>query len=344
MKKIKILHITDALGGGVLTAINLYISHTSECEHYLLSSQAKHKEDSSEIINKFVSHDLSLSTNPIKAIYQIIELNKKVEPTYIHLHSSYAGLYGRLSFIKSSKIIYTPHGYAFQRKDINIFLRSIFYLFEFLLSKISNKSIIATCGPGELSAASKISKYATQLYNFADCPKNIIWDSQTKIDKTICMVGRICPQKGIDYFIETSLLVKKNSKFNYRFIWIGDGELLLKNKLLENNIEVLGWKDRLTLLDELSRYNIYFHSAAWDGLPISLLEAAQIGLPLVVRQTEATAFIESSTVKSASEASIKIIDFCENKVDFLINNKLNTLFTQKYLENSLKLLYKPDGI
>ena len=326
MKKNKILHITDAFGGGVITAIDTYVSFSNNCEHYLLTSAPKFEKDNAEILNKFFSYDIQMSSNRLKAMKQINQAYRELNPDYVHLHSSFAGFYGRLLSIPSEKIIYTPHGYSFQRKDISIVLRKFFYVSEWILTKISKKSIIAACGPGEYKAASTMSKDVVLLSNYADVPKNIIWKSNNIIDKNICMVGRICPQKGIDFFIETYKILQKDSNIKYKFVWIGDGDELLKKELIKNNIQILGWKKKNTVLEILSKQNVNFYTAAWDGLPISLLEASIIGLPLVVRETEATEFLSPLTYKTAKEAAKGIINICENKSDLSLNKKNKYFF------------------
>lgn len=340
MKKIKILHITDAFGGGVITAIDTYVTFSEECEHHLLTSSPKHEDNNAALLNKFSSYDLNLSNNKVKALFQIYQLYKSIQPTYIHLHSSFAGLYGRICGIPSEKIIYTPHGYAFQRNDVNLIIRKIFYFSEFILSKLSKNSKIAACGPGEYTAAARISDNVFLLSNYAHVPESIVWDSKNKINRSVCMVGRICPQKGVDFFIETFLLIKKESKLNYQFVWIGDGDEVLKEKLIENNIQVLGWMDSSTLFEVLSKQHIYFHTASWDGLPISLLEASQLGVPLVVRETEATNFLSPLTCKTTTEAEKKIIEMCEKSSNFKLNIIMNSSFTVKRLRSALKELYQ----
>ena len=111
----------------IYCAINTYVTFSEGCEHHLLTSSPKNENDNSELLDKFSSYALNLSNNKIKALLQINKLYNSIQPTYVHLHSSLAGLYGRISGIASEKIIYTPHGYAFQRKDVNIFIQKYSY-------------------------------------------------------------------------------------------------------------------------------------------------------------------------------------------------------------------------
>ena len=111
-------------------------------------------------------------------------------------------------------------------------------------------------------------------------------------------------------------------------------------KLIENNIEVLGWMESAKLFEVLVKQHIYFHTAEWDGLAISLLEASQLGIPLVIRESEACNFLSPLTCQTTTEAAKKIIQMCEKKSSFELNNIMNNVFTEKHLRNALKALYK----
>ena len=56
--------------------------------------------------------------NDINAYFELIKIEKEIKPDIIHLHSSKAGILGRLAFdSRKRKIFYTPHAYAFLKKD-----------------------------------------------------------------------------------------------------------------------------------------------------------------------------------------------------------------------------------
>lgn len=340
MAKCKILHVTDTFGGGVTSAIETYVSLANECEHHLLISTPKFAKIDNDFAKKLSSINTELNNNILQAPFQIYKAFKLINPDYIHLHSSFAGLYGRIYIIPSDKIIYTPHGYAFQRTDISFIVKKIFYLAEYFLTKFSPKSRIATCGPGEHSAALTISKNTFFLPNYANIQEELHWNPQDTAKKYVCMIGRICAQKSPQFFIETYKNIQRLSNNNYQFIWIGDGDSILKIELQKAGIKVIAWKEKSELFSLLSTYNIYFHSAAWDGLPISLLEASKLGIPLVVRETEATHFLAPLTSKTTTDAAEKIIDYCESSFNLELNIILNSTFTQDKLKYALKELYQ----
>ena len=48
-----------------------------------------------------------------------------------------------------------------------------------------------------------------------------------------------------------------------------------------------GWLSRSQALGWLASADVYVHTAAWEGLPVSVLEAAALGLPIVARRIPA---------------------------------------------------------
>jgi len=332
--------VTDAFGGGIVSAIDTYVSLSGQHEHYLLSSAPKFSQNDDELLKKFIMCNFNLSSSLFFGPWNIYTMYRRIKPDYVHLHSSYAGVYGRICGIPSKKIIYTPHGYACQRKDVEIFSRKLFFMVEWGLAKLSRHALVAACGPGEYDLALKISKKSLLVSNCANVNHKSCWIKHDRKEKIVCMIGRICIQKGVDLFLETYQEVIKKTDVNYRFIWIGDGDIQLKSKLLQGGIKVTGWKSNEEVENMLLEADAYFHTALWDGLPISLLEASKIGIPLIVFDTEATSFLGSYTVQNTDDAVEKVILACEVKWNKKINDLLNTKFSKENLVKALKKIYK----
>lgn len=341
MRKSVILHITESYGSGVVSALKTYAKYTDDFEHHLLATETRYVSPDNTFQGNLSSLDLSLSKNIFKALRQIKARYDELEPDFIHLHSSLAGLYGRVLGLPSHKIIYTPHGYAFQRKDVNPFIKAGFAVVEYLLTKGSPDSVIAACGPGELQEAKRLTKNAVLLPNYADIPESLRWDDTRK--DTVCMVGRISKQKDPIFFIETFKQIKaQRPELAIKFLWIGDGDAQLKAELIANDIEVTGWLDSEQTLKEIANSTIYFHTAAWDGLPMTLLEASKIGIPLVVRETEATEFLGDLTCATSDDAAKLLIKSFEDQAyDMRPNETINEMFTEARMSEVIHRLYAP---
>ncbi|MFX7785070.1 glycosyltransferase, partial [Acinetobacter baumannii] len=63
--------------------------------------------------------------------------------------------------------------------------------------------------------------------------------------------------------------------------WIGDGPSSAPR------VRVPGWAARDDVRAELAELDVYFHTAAWEGFPIAILDAAAMGLPILARRIPA---------------------------------------------------------
>ena len=209
----------------------------------------------------------------IKALKEIKQIIKKENPNIIHLHSSKAGVLGRLA-IKANKIkmFYNPHGFSFLKQDDSKAKRVAYWLIEKMMVILNPKCTIIGCSKGEYLEAQKLSKNAICINNGIDIEKLRQETKDLKEKKLdfnnlkICTVGRIGYQKNPKLFNEIAQSLPKA-----KFTWIGEGTL--RNELTSPNITITGWKKREDVLKILNEQDIFILTSLWEGLPISLLEA-----------------------------------------------------------------------
>ncbi|MFI3297003.1 MAG: glycosyltransferase family 4 protein [bacterium] len=103
-------------------------------------------------------------------------------------------------------------------------------------------------------------------------------------EKRILSIGRFTKQKGFDLLIHSWALLK-NKHDGWKLRIIGHGEL--KNQLIDL-IKELGVDDSVEILppttDVVSEYqnaSIYVMSSRFEGLPLVLIEAMSMGLPII---------------------------------------------------------------
>ncbi|MGO4912427.1 glycosyltransferase [Leeuwenhoekiella sp. W20_SRS_FM14] len=290
MNKLKVVHIVEALGGGVYTYfINLthVLAAHSNIDLTIIYSDKRQEIDPNKVAEDFHPNTTLVKIPMLREIsprYDFIAFKqlryalKKLKPDVLHLHSSKAGILGRLAFLATyrfnTKLYYTPHGYSFLRKDISSFKRFVFLTIEFLSQKLTGGTIIA-CGDTELHYSKKIgpSLLVRNGINFDSAPQQLPQRSIT-VNK-IGILGRITYARNPSLFNDIAL---QNPNLN--FIWIGDGEL--RALLTAPNIEITGWfKDRSEGLCVLETIDVYLQTSLWEGLPIALLEAAARKLPII---------------------------------------------------------------
>jgi len=99
-------------------------------------------------------------------------------------------------------------------------------------------------------------------------------------------VGRLVPQKGLEYLIRASKILKDKG-MEHQVLLVGDGPLKqslqeIATKLgLGANTKFLGRIPRDELISTYSSSGFFVLPSLWEGLPITLLEAWAAGLPLI---------------------------------------------------------------
>lgn len=277
MTKKKVLYVVEAMGGGVFTYIvDLANELVNEFDMYIAyavrpQTPKDYKEYFDKRIHLIEVKNFGREINPLKelkALKEVKKISEEVKPDIIHLHSSKAGVIGRIAF-DSNKIpmFYTPHGYSFLMTNYNPVKRWFFKMIETVFAK--RKCTIISCSPGEHQETLKLTKNATYVnnaINVKDLSKSLSTVKTVDHTFTVFTLGRICYQKNPKMFNE----VAKNMP-NTRFLWIGDGEL--RKQLSAPNIEITGWVNREEALKRSMNADVFVLTSLWEGLPISLLEA-----------------------------------------------------------------------
>ena len=276
VKKKKILYIVEAMGGGVFTYIvdmaNELVDTYDMYIAYAVRKQTpqNYKDYFDKKIHLIEVKNFGRAINPTKDIAAFFEIKKiviEVKPDIIHLHSSKAGVLGRLAFSGKIPMFYTPHGYSFLMEDYKLAKQRLFKLIELICAKRNCMTI--SCSLGEHHETLKLTKHATYVNNGINIEelKKII--DKTKKEPhpfTVYTLGRICYQKNPTLFNEIAKLLPEA-----HFVWIGDGEL--RHELTSKNIEITGWTDRSTAIRYAVNADVFLLPSRWEGLPISLLES-----------------------------------------------------------------------
>ena len=278
----KILHITESFGSGVYSFLVDLINET--CNEYKIivaygvreETPKNFKDDFGSNVKFIKIENFTRSIKPqkdIKALKEIKTLINNEKPDIIHLHSSKAGVIGRIATCgKKYRILYNPHGFSFLKQDDSKVKILCYKVIEKMMAILNPKCTIVGCSKGEYEEAKKISKNAISINNGINIEK--LEENIEKLPKheadfnnfKICTVGRIGYQKNPKLFNKIAQELP-----NTKFTWIGDGEL--KKELTSPNITVTGWKSKVEVLEELNKNDIFILTSLWEGLPISLLEA-----------------------------------------------------------------------
>lgn len=271
--------VCEAFGGGVFTYVSqLCNDMVGDFEVYLaysirLQTPKNFKEFSDSRVHmiemkRFYAKGLGNIPNDIRIIKELREIEEKIKPDIIHLHSSVAGGMGRLAYKgKSNTVVYTPHGYAHILMGGGLKCKA-YYIMEKILGKMSN-AITLTCCESEDQVAKHLTKrtaYVETGVNLSDLSASLDGIEPIKDTKfTVFTLGRICKQKRPDLFNKIAELVPEA-----RFVWIGNGEL--DYELTASNIEKTGWKARKEALAMAKGADVYVLCSFGEAIAMSLIE------------------------------------------------------------------------
>lgn len=285
-----IVHIVESFAGGTFEFLVNLTKNLSEFHHVIIHGkrnetivnyQSFFPTDVEFIYWQNAERKISL-VKDIKALIELFKILRRIKKiNIIHVHSSKAGFLGRLAALitgKRKKVIYTPHGISFFRKDVSLF-KTIFYVFlEFIASFMCN--IIVCCSQSEKDFVKKyFIKNVLVIENGVFEYKENKITSIKETDKFIvATMGRITPAKNPELFNEIAYHIKDDKQI--KFIWIGDGEN--RQSLKSENIFITGWLSANKALRKLSECDIYLSTSLWEGLPLSVLSAMAEAKPVVL--------------------------------------------------------------
>lgn len=277
MAEKKILFVVEAMGGGVFTyMVDLANELAKSYDMYIAYAiRPQTPKDYRDYFDKHIHlikvKSFTRSINPAKDLVAISEVKKiaeRIQPDIIHLHSSKAGVIGRIAFSgKKTPLFYTPHGYSFLMENYKPAKRAMFKAIEMFFAKRNCTTI--SCSNGEHQETLKLTKKATYVnngINTRDLDKLLQVVEIADHPFTVFTLGRICYQKNPALFNKIAEALPE-----VHFLWIGDGEL--REELKAPNIEITGWVNRSEALERSMNADVFVLTSLWEGLPISLLEA-----------------------------------------------------------------------
>ncbi len=283
----RILHVVEAFSTGILQSISqICNSLNDDFEFSILHGNRK---ETPQNLQSYFSSEIRLipwcakreidASHEIRTLCELRNAVTEIKPDIIHAHSSKAGALSRLFALHCHlPVIYSPRGYSFLRRDISLPVRTGYRLLEWGLGRLPH--ITVACGIGELLQAARVSPHVQMIPNMIDTRNIDLLRCTPRMNGerlTVAMSGGIRPQKNFTLFAEIANILR-NDEFD--FLWIGGGEIPVQQPL-PANLKVTGWLDRNDAVKLLAQADVFAQTSLWEGLPIALLEAMALGLPVL---------------------------------------------------------------
>ncbi len=295
--KINVLHISQA-AGGIETHLLQVLEHLDRerFQPFLICPRGNGRlfEKVQHLNVPVFSVPMVRRIAPFKDIYAGLAISRlvgEIGPDIIHVHSSKAGVLGRLAAAHHGMLsIYTPNAYAFLGATG---LKRWLYL-RIEKSLRSKTWRLLACGPSEMDRSLRDVKYQSDkvvsVNNSLACstePANR--QVSTSESLSALMVGRFIHQKNPEMLVRVARLVTRELP-HVKFLLVGGGYQATLGKAIQLLTAKLGLAGKLTVLDwmEPSALESLMLDAAvivvpsrFDGLPFLPLEAMLLGKPVV---------------------------------------------------------------
>lgn len=242
-----------------------------------------------------------------RACFRLWRLLRRLRPDVVHTHSSKAGFIGRLAARLAGVpvVVHTPHAFAFE--DAGAPLRGRCYrALERLAAHWTTRLIAVSKRERELALeigfrSEQVAVIPNGIGGGEEPTSNTqpaTSNSQqpTKVGAamdvgrsrppTVGFIGRLCRQKAPDVFLAAIPAMLAQAP-EARFRVIGDGPW---RRRIRRHVARQSWRarvsfgtarDELDVARELAGLEVLAMPSRWEGLPYTLLEALQAGVPVV---------------------------------------------------------------
>jgi len=284
-----VLHVTDSMSSGTYEAVlSIANSHKRQIHHLLYDYKSDAAEPNIESLSSTFKSVARWSSGVFRRSIHLNRILKELNPDFIYLHSSWAGFYGRLVPTKAV-ILYTSHGFGFQRNDVSRIARNIFLLIEKLLSKRTD--VYVAIWPIELKYANtKLNFRKTKAY-ILDEVKFILFEkgiqnAKTTSNSNFAVVGRVSAAKDPRFTNEIGKITDTYFKINWFGAVATNQELFRKFGQL-NYLNFQSWIPKKQLIEILSDHVALLVTSSWEVGPLVFYEALQAGIPVIPRNIPA---------------------------------------------------------
>ena len=230
--------------------------------------------------------------------FKLYRLFKSGGYDIVHCHSSKAGILGRLAAHLAGvpKIFFTAHGWGIGGHQ-PFWLRLVYTLAERLAGRVSTRVACVSEYDRDKGLALKLVDAAKMAVIYNGVPDN----APSKVDRiavrqelnlgagsvVIGTVMRLSFQKQPLLFLEATRRLLAEDSERYRFLIVGDGplrsqcrEFISQNKL-EGQVILAGNREDVQRL--LTGFDIFALFSAYEGLPLTIIEAMLAGVPVVAK-------------------------------------------------------------
>ena len=300
-------------------------------------------------------YDLPFNRNPLSRdnIRTLSGLKKIIDETnydIIHCHTPIGGMLARLSAIKArkkgTKVIYTVHGFHFY-EGAPLKNRLIYYTAEKILSRYTDA--IITINMEDYNRALKF--HCKNIHYVPGVGVDLDKIAKNRINKNKKREELSIPQNAFVILSIGELIKNKNHQLvikaisklnidNIFYVICGSGSLethlkdLAESLNLDANVKFLGFREDAS--DICMASDMFAFPSLREGLPLSVMEAMAVGLPLVVTNCRGNRDLVADDINGY------VVDVCDTAcfADRIQKIYENAEIRERFKEENLKRIDK----
>jgi glycosyltransferase involved in cell wall biosynthesis len=273
------MHISEALGGGIFEVVSNLSAGLVDQGHEVAIAYGVRAETPANLRDSvdprieliptpWTSRTLRASMHASRALRPIV---KAWSPDVIHLHSSFAGVTGAATLRGLAPTVYTPHGYSFTMRASPL-RRGLFRALERQVAR--RVTVLGAVSEDEARLAEEVigaPHVRVVLNGIPELDQDRIPGAAPEQAPGVVAMGRVASQRQPHKVAEILGDVRELAPV----AWLGGAtaDSLGLDPLARAGIPVSGWLARKEALERLACATVYLHWTAWDGMPLSILEA-----------------------------------------------------------------------
>jgi len=263
----------------------------------------------------------------LKAFFGLVSLIRKYKPDVIHTHTAKAGVLGRLASLlagRGAARVHTFHGHLLHGYFSSALTKLVVLIEKFFAARTSVLIAIGSKVKEDLLAAGigRADKYRV-FFPGLPAPEAIAKSAAQSAlgissEVLYCtFVGRLTQIKRPDRLLDVAAECKRRG-IDLRFLVAGEGELFESSKQRamkdQLNMTFFGWRSDIDQIFAAS--DIAILTSDNEGIPLTLIQAAQAGLPIVATNVgsisdivinESTGYLTATAAAEMADAIEKLV-------------------------------------